>query len=235
MNSLRILAWNAARNFQKGKDEILALSPDVLIVSECRRRDLDGLVPSTKVVWREGSDRGVVIVALTDATVREGPKVGAKLIATAILEFPRFAINVVGVCAQKGARSYAESTLSAAEELTAWMEERLTFWGGDFNQSQRFRRAVGHNFQDTHRALEERGLESCYHAISGESFGAETRATYFRYKRSDSGFHIDYIYAPVGAARKCDIGSFISWVQTGISDHVPIVADFEIGAGEVSG
>jgi exodeoxyribonuclease-3 len=82
-------------------------------------------------------------------------------------------------------------------------------------------------------SLKDGGLESAWHASSGESFGTESAATYFHYWKRELGAHLDYVFLD-GPRRKAlkgvSIGEFGNWVGNKTSDHVPVIAEIEDAA-----
>lgn len=79
--------------------------------------------------------------------------------------------------------------------------------------------------------LEQWGLFSVYHHDRGAGQGHEPEPTlYWRDRRADGfRYHIDYVFAPEAwkqDLRRVEVGDFASWVAGGLSDHVPLIADF---------
>ncbi|WP_140048888.1 endonuclease/exonuclease/phosphatase family protein [Devosia lucknowensis] len=214
-------------NLPKGWSRIQDLRPSVLIVSECRTADFRSL-PASQMVWLGKGDRGVAIIAPAGVVLTPGPEVQSSIFVTGSFEIFDRHFQIVGVCSKKDP-SYTRGTLSAIEQLSGWSRQHFTVWAGDFNQSQKFKRPAGHNFEDAKLAFDSIGLESSYHAITKEPFGAEQSPTYFQYWREERGFHIDYAFGPKGASRKVTVGGYEEWTATSISDHVPIVVDFATG------
>jgi exodeoxyribonuclease-3 len=83
--------------------------------------------------------------------------------------------------------------------------------------------------------LESYGLVSAYHARTGEQQGEETMPTLYWRDRRKGGptYHIDYVFLPrawLDRIRGFDVGSFEEWCGSGLSDHVPVVADVDVDA-----
>ena len=96
---------------------------------------------------------------------------------------------------------------------------------GDFNNGPKWDKP-GHrnNFSDINIALNEIGLVSLYHKITGEEFGKEKKATYFHHKNFQKPFHIDYIYSNLDTCKSVSLGNSSEWLN--FSDHIPLSADF---------
>jgi exonuclease III len=97
---------------------------------------------------------------------------------------------------------------------------------GDFNNGPKWDKS-GHsnNFSGINQALNELGLYSAYHQCRQEEFGKESISTYFHQRNPEKPFHIDYIYSNLESVRTVEIGEFTQWAT--LSDHVPLIADFE--------
>jgi endonuclease/exonuclease/phosphatase family metal-dependent hydrolase len=56
-------------------------------------------------------------------------------------------------------------------------------------------------------------------------------ATYYHHRKRERPFHIDHIWLPAewtdGA--KVDVGDFDTWIASGRSDHVPVIAELRDG------
>ncbi|MDD4576604.1 MAG: hypothetical protein PHI36_09275 [Bacteroidales bacterium] len=84
------------------------------------------------------------------------------------------------------------------------------------------------NHSDVVSILNERGLESYYHKITGEAQGKESKPTLFFQKNIDKKYHIDYIFGPtefIKRIKKYEIGKVEKWLH--LSDHMPIFCELE--------
>jgi len=64
--------------------------------------------------------------------------------------------------------------------------------------------------------------------------GAETHPTFYWRTRSVDGptYHIDYAFVPqasVGRLQSVVVGTRDDWIATGLSDHAPLILDFDPG------
>jgi endonuclease/exonuclease/phosphatase family metal-dependent hydrolase len=67
---------------------------------------------------------------------------------------------------------------------------------------------------------------SAYHKFSHEAPGAETRPTHYCLYRRSNRFHYDYCFIPKSwRLTRVRVGTFDSWVNTRLSDHVPLIVD----------
>jgi hypothetical protein len=76
-------------------------------------------------------------------------------------------------------------------------------------------------------------LVSAYHSYYGDELGDEQETTlYFRSNPKSLLYHFDYCLIPRAWAKHLGsvrLGLFADWVQTGLSDHVPLVVDIRKG------
>ena len=84
------------------------------------------------------------------------------------------------------------------------------------------------------RILSDIDLVSAYHEVTGEAQGRETTPTHYWRDRREDGptYHIDYAFVPrdwVGRITHFEIGSFSQWCGNGLSDHVPLILDVDLG------
>lgn len=82
------------------------------------------------------------------------------------------------------------------------------------------------NHSDVVRELREIGIESFYHAFSGEKQGCETRHTLYMYRNKGKAYHIDYCFGPKIFEKKIKnitIEDFEKWKH--LSDHVPMIVE----------
>lgn len=81
------------------------------------------------------------------------------------------------------------------------------------------------DFSDVVRILNEHGLPSAYHQISGAEFGDEDSPTFYMHKKAERPYHIDYAVLPISTIESADIsvGKYDEWIDA--SDHIPVTID----------
>lgn len=142
---------------------------------------------------------------------------------------------LTGVWTVPSNRSYTLPLVAICEDTTfrtllnEW-DEKPVIVAGDFNASDVFRKSRPF-FPEVREKLETLGLRSLWHARSGDDFGAETIATYYYHWNEAKAFHIDYMFVskPVlDACHSFEIGTFNDWTLPRISDHLPLVGEFNL-------
>ena len=95
---------------------------------------------------------------------------------------------------------------------------------GDFNSNAIW---DGKHDTRTHSAvvqkLNEIGLVSAYHYISGETQGFETLPTFYLYRHPDKGYHIDHCFAAAPNIKDYRVLYSMEWLEQ--SDHMPILLE----------
>lgn len=95
---------------------------------------------------------------------------------------------------------------------------------GDFNSNARWDKKGKIR---THTAvvneLEKLGLVSAYHDWHRESYGEESKPTFFMYRHLDKPYYTDYMFYNRGKIGRFSIGVFDDWSP--LSDHMPLILD----------
>lgn len=224
-------------------DVLLALEPDIAVVSECAdpdrlRRNGTNLGRDGRCVWvGTNPTKGLGVFALNDFRVELAePYVPTlKHIAPVTVSGPH-GVNLLAVWAQNASGGITRKNQlgplrRALTKYRTFLTARPALIGGDLNNNAIWDRPGWRmNHMTTVRILREMGLVSAYHELTGEAHGEETVPThYWRDRRKDGPtYHIDYVFV----AKRCiehvqhfEVGSFEDWCGNGLSDHVPIVIE----------
>lgn len=142
------------------------------------------------------------------------------------------ALNLLGVWAF-GLRARVgpkpPTTRAAMEHYGSFLSsaDAASLVAGDFNASTHWDNSGRYeSFSALDAALGRLGLRSAYHSHSGEAFDQESAKTHFWQKNVQTGFHIDYVYAPttlLRSIRNVEVGRAEDWLTT--SDHAPLIVD----------
>jgi exodeoxyribonuclease-3 len=147
------------------------------------------------------------------------------------------AFHVVALWAHHGLSGRTMSTvgptLSALKAYEPFLRARPSIVAGDFNNHVRWdKTGKAWNHANTVAAFERLGFVSAYHEFLGLAQGAERHPTFYWRTRSVDGptYHIDYVFLPqasVGYLKSVAVGSRDDWIATGLSDHAPLILDFD--------
>ncbi|GLQ34448.1 endonuclease/exonuclease/phosphatase family protein [Amylibacter marinus] len=248
---MRLVAWNCNMALHRKWDALCALAPDVAVISECaapeilaQKSDIP-LTPQTVLWMGKNRHKGLGIFSFNGYTLAPFENFGANLhyILPAHITTPQGrGINVMGVWAQNASagitrkRQWGPLRCALRRYHTAFSGQAALL-AGDFNNNTFWdKRGWRSNHMTMVNIAREMGLFSTYHHSYSEDHGAESIPTHFWRDRTKDGptYHIDYIFATmqmIQNQRAFEIGNFENWVGNKLSDHVPLVFDYDGGAG----
>lgn len=234
---MRIVAWNCRGGFHGKLDRLRDLNPDIAVISECARpevlREKSGFTAfSAPPVWTgKHTHYGLAVFFFGNATGSIHNVIASDLPGILPVEVtaPR-RFNLLAVCAPTGTpKADPGSVRRSLDVYRDFLTGGEAVLAGDFNHNVRWDKpGWASNFRETADILEGRGLVSAYHAATGEEFGKESAYTYYHAPQNQAPYHIDYIFAPRAWTEGCfglDVGSREDWIDSRLSDHVPIVLD----------
>lgn len=233
----RLLSWNVAISLRTKWDAITALTPDIAILPEISRADIESLVPERgHRDWIGDNDKkGLGLITFGDYTLERDasfdPKhqffLPARISGPAKLHLLAvWALNHRNRGELAGQR---DATLQAITHHREFLDSgELTIVAGDFNHNVIWDkpRATTANFRPVLDALERLGLVSAYHHLHHQAHGQESAHTLNWRHDPNTPYHVDYIFAPrrtlTGDARLQ-----ITAPGTGdpSSDHVALILD----------
>ena len=241
---MRLVAWNCNGALHRKFEALLALEPDIAIVSECAEPEVLARkcrLPdfSAPPVWT-GRDlnRGLAVFFFNEARghIHGRFRDGLERVLPVEVAAPR-RFNLLAVLANSFHLRKADP--GPVNEAMAFYRRFLTdgdaVLTGDFNHNVVWDKpGWASNHRDTVDALDRYGLVSAYHAATGEAQGQEKAPTIYWRDRKEDGpvYHIDYIFIPrswAGRGFGLRVEPFGTWVGAGLSDHVPLVLDSPAG------
>ena len=218
---MRVTTWNCLCGSVSDRlSDLAPLHADLITLQECRRPASD----SASVIWR-GFDtlphQGLAVVSTEAAwglEFVEIPKPHPTIVPVRVQAPHPFMF--VGVWTHQPYHKVAWEAMTAC---VAAADGLPVVAAGDFNSSPGVQGKSSHRFLQ--RMRDDLGLVSAYHHVFGESPGAETRASYYHWKKEAHPFHIDYCFVPeawVDRLTGVEVGRFADWPQ---SDHRPLTVD----------
>ena len=225
---MRLVSWNCAGGFAKKQAALVALDPDLAVVCEIREREANAFADA-QVLWTGRPDaKGMAIVGRNGWKIEPIAEGSQAHVLAVRASRAGSSVTLVGVWTLQAEGSYVRPVITALDELSEYLSGDVIL-AGDFNANPVFKGKP--RFDDARLRLLDRGLESLWHVRSGEAHGAEQTATLYWTWNRDRPFHVDYVFATPGLRARCKafrIGSFEDWVEAKISDHVPLIAEFEV-------
>jgi exodeoxyribonuclease-3 len=227
-------------------DAMASLHPDVAVICECAKPETiraksQGRLPESVVWVGENEHKGLAVIGMGPWRVRldESYDPSIRHVVPVHVDGPT-PFRLLAVWAFSGRANLDEMGRGplalAMTRYEGFCKQAPLVVAGDFNNN-----AIWNNPKNpTHGHLKDVaslagfGLFSAYHHQRNVAQGQEPEPTHYWRNRKVEGptYHLDYIFAPVGwkpALRGVEVGEFGAWVGSGLSDHVPLIADFECG------
>lgn len=227
---LRIVAWNCNMAAHTKLDALLALKPDVLVLSECAAPDVRAARPlylaASSHCWTGTYPiKGVAVFGFGDYTVEAvAPATSSGHHAVAVRVRGPISFNLLGLWTQgQGIRAYVESAQAALRDHDEFLRSAPSVVAGDFNSNAAWDKTTKGGHTNLVAMLDELGLVSAYHWRHGEVPGAESTATFFQNQKVEQPFQIDYVFIPKSWAPECgvEVGEPERWLR--LSDHLPVI------------
>ncbi len=234
---LRIVSWNVALSLRSKWHAITALTPDLAILPEVARADLESLVPDPRHRdWIGDNDRkGLGVVAFGDYALERDASYQAKhqFFLPARISGPT-PFNLLAVWAlnhrnRSELAGQRDATLQAVSHYREFLgSNACTVVAGDFNHNVLWDkpRATTANFRPLLDALDALGLVSAYHHLNVQPHGQETAHTLHWRHDPATPYHVDYVFAPKALLTDA---SRLQVVAPGtgnpLSDHLALVLE----------
>ena len=238
---MRVATWNCRGGMQRKRESLASLDADVLVVPEAQAGFTPD--PGQRMLVKGAPGKGLgVLVADPYTAVISAPDPGLPwLLAVDIHRGRDLLVTVLALWTirEPGIRrpSYPAQ---AQQAITGWQQaaerEGRDPWtrvilAGDFNASFQDPSPAAH--ARTVSALGEHGLVSVHHHLTSTEHGAETSHTlrWIAPGRIPRYYHCDYLWLSPDlqpSLRGGGIGTMGDWVESGLSDHVPVWADLSL-------
>jgi len=232
---MRIVTWNCCGGFINKAQRIAKFTPDILAVQEVEGIGgmsffSEGTRPTYchRVGFNPFEKKSIGMSSFTDVKLSFIDSMQGIRRYEAQHKDQKF--NVMAVWTTKAThprKNYRQLHDALGQrEVAEWCVLRPTIVLGDFNESAKFK---SDGWQKLNKLTNSLGLVSAYHYQSGESFGAETRPTYYHLHKKERPFHIDYCLVPekwLPKITNVEVGIYEDW--HGIRDHVPLTVEFAL-------
>ena len=246
---MRLVFWNCNGAFHRKSDAVLALRPDIAVISETATPELletrrITLPADAKMLWTGTKpNKGLGVLAFNGYQLRRAEPHHPTLhhLLPVHVSGPQVC-NLLAVWAQNASggvtRKHQLGPLRRGlTKYRGFLSEGPTIMGGDLNNNKYWDRPGWRvNHMKMVESARQLGLVSAYHAVTGETEGAETEPTHYWRDRKKDGptYHIDYAFVPqdrIGAIREMRIGTFEDWCGNGLSDHTPVILEISLPPG----
>lgn len=209
----------------------MALSPDILVLSEVRRDAIKDELHDGRAAWAGPDEhKGLGLICSNGWSVENFRELDCQYFTPCTVRRGDDSVFVLGVWTH-AAPYYVSSLRRALNEIRSEISGGGAIIAGDFNQSVIFDTKCRDElkFSRVLRDLSGIGLNSAWHTYADEAHGAESQSTYYHRRKRAEPFHIDFVFASdnlMQCLSDVRVGSFDDWVSTGLSDHTPVSATF---------
>lgn len=242
---MKITGWNCNGAFRKKTEKILSFSPDILVVSECENPDklkLGKLTPEPNdLLWfGENKNKGIGIFSYGNYSFELIEEYNPKFkfvipikVTNSEGSFLLFCVWTKENRYDKNA-GYIGQVWFAINYYSNLISNYSTIILGDFNSNKIWdRKRPLTNHSQVVNFLKNYGIESLYHLKFKEEQGEESCPTFLLHKNFNKPYHIDYCFASKEIRERkfeINVGKFEDWIE--LSDHVPIITEFDWSAKE---
>jgi hypothetical protein len=247
---MRLVVWNANMAVHRKLDTVLErLHPDVLVLSECAAESTlagkyAGPTPWTSMAWAgkipdppKNPDKGLAVMTFGDYRIQGTRPVEPMMECVVLADIAGpLPFSLIAVWAMNhrasNIKAFPQYNPQPAAALNTYGNDSAgpTILAGDFNHNVSWDADMPHakRHARTLDTTKRAGLISAYHHHFGETQGAESIPTLHWRGAGQKTFHIDYAFIPhawLPRLRDVTAGTKQDWIDSGLSDHVPIVVD----------
>ena len=224
--TMRIVTWNCNMGFEKKREALLSLQPDIVVLQECSAKAIEQTPALFKHWIGSNTHKGMAILGfaqhdyqLDHSYTEEWPW----FIPVRVDDVP---LHLLGVwaCLINQRLRYVRVTHQAIEHYANFLARPHTILIGDLNSNTRWDalyRALSHSrLVDKLGTL---GLASVYHSLRGERQGEEVTPTQYMYRHLTKPYHLDFAFVSQALLSTCElvIGNPSDWLAK--SDHMPLL------------
>lgn len=214
--------------FRNKSDAILKHNPDLLILQECSKADIENSTALFKHWVGNNKHKGLGVLGFSDHNFRVADNYNDSIHWAIPIESD--AVDVLAMWAHKDpSQTYVEGMLNALDHYDSLIRKENALFIGDMNNNVNWDHKTKPEWQwATYiEELRFRDKHSVWHTTKGEKHGQESMSTLFWYRQPERGYHIDYVFASekLIADAKLEIGAHEDWLMH--SDHVPLLLDIK--------
>jgi hypothetical protein len=241
-HSLVLATWNCRMGLGRKREAVERIGADLLVVPEAGASAPPAGEPGVSHAWKGAwAPKGLGVYAFGGWQVE--PVAGAPELPWVLplrLSGPdggevATLLSVWTVVGRDGRRPSYTGQLAAA--IDAWEPELRAGRAillGDLNASTDADSSAGRAHAANVRRLAGLGMHSAYHAFVGCEHGREPDMTlrWIARGRRRLLYHCDFVFLPerlLERVRRVEVGAMGEWIESGLSDHAPVVV--EIGGG----
>lgn len=217
-------------------DAVAAIGADVLVVPECREAPALASQPGASFAWKgQYTRKGLGVFAFGGWSVEPADApVDLPWVLPLRLIDPNGGeaalLLAIWTVANK-ANGWPPYAAQVSQAITVWedaLRDGRTVLAGDFNCSTNGPSSVPHTLNV--QRLEALGVRSAFHAHNGIEHGQEQEMTlrWFGPGSRLYTYHCDFVFCSAslsGRLAGAEVGGMSTWVESGLSDHAPVIID----------
>jgi len=228
---MRIVSWNCNMGFEKKRDVVMSLQPDILVLQECSAKD----VANTDALFKHwiGSNlqKGIAIIGFADFDYAIDSSYTEEWPWFLPVRVENVPLHILGLwaCVKDRRLRYVRVAHQAIDHYAPFLSASHMVAIGDFNSNTiwdwRYRE-LSHT--QLVAKLGRLGLVSAYHTLHSELHGQEATPTWYMYRHLANPYHLDYAFVSQALSTSCDlvVGEPGEWLHR--SDHMPLVLTLAI-------
>jgi hypothetical protein len=215
--------------FRNKSAAILLHKPDLLILQECSKADIESSDATFKHWVGKNPHKGLGVLGFGNHNFRVADSYKDSIHWAIPVESDT--IDVLGMWAHKDAgQTYVMAVANTIEYYDEMLSKPNTVLIGDMNNNVIWDHKTRKELQwNTFiESLKLRGKQSIWHQTKNEEHGKESAHTLFWYRQPGRGYHIDFAFGSQDLIDKAHmhIGAADDWLTH--SDHMPIVVDVDL-------
>jgi endonuclease/exonuclease/phosphatase family metal-dependent hydrolase len=209
---------------------VLSLHPDVVILQECSQKDIKASGATFSHWVGTNPHKGLAVLGFGNHVYSIDTSSTHTIPWFIPLRIDDMQLHILAVWSHVKTKQerYVRLTHQAIDHYQAFLEKGSAIIMGDFNSNTIWDK----NYSSlSHTALVEKlaqlSLNSVYHHQTQEMQGKETRATFYLYRHTDKGYHMDYAFVSKDLLAQMHllIPDPALWLTR--SDHLPLILDIQ--------
>lgn len=221
---MRIVSWNCNGKFREKFREIQKLNADIYVIQECENPVTTNNPEyndfAKNYIWVGHSKNKGLGVFANKSIILQNNNWDSYCLKNFLSVRINNKFDLVAVWACK---PYIEEYY-IYQSIHIDKYNSNTILIGDFNSNQIWDNSYGdRNHSQTVSELNEAGLVSAYHYITGEKQGKEKQNTFYLYRHFDKGYHIDHCFINKSNIKTYKIENKEIWLS--YSDHISIILE----------
>lgn len=177
---MRIVSWNCNMGFEKKRDVVMSLQPDILVLQECSAKDIANTKAPFKHWVGSNTQKGLAIIGFAnyEYTIdRSYTQEWPWFLPVRVEDVP---LHILGLwaCVKDHRLRYVRVTHQAVDHYARFLSVPYMIVIGDFNSNTIWDRLHReHSHSQLVAKLGKFGLVSAYHTLRGELQGQEVTPT----------------------------------------------------------